>query len=847
MNIIKRVVGLFSVMEEEVRSFRLLFLQSLFIGFANSYYYIASSTFLLKKVDVKLLPQSYIFTGLAGFLFIQVYKNSQRKGGIIGSFRMSLLTFSFVCFLNFFAMMKFGSNEEFSRFLAYFMVVFAAPFTAIFSLGLYAQCSRMYNMAQNKRLLALVVSGEILSSVIAFMSIPMMRGLIKGQEYVLLPVAAVFTLLVFIPFNKLIRLSGEKFSAVAAVVGARKINFSFLRKDKFFLLIAVVSLFSVFAIYVIDYAYLVSVRSMSERTGYEIAQIASVFLFVVKLGELSFSFLSGKILSSKGVKFSLMLLPVILLLFSALAYLSGFLSVISLLAFIFIGKLADRAIRKSITTPSIKVMYQVAEPHQRLDIEATIDGLLSQVTIVISGALLLVISLIFYKDIESLLKVFSLVSVLAFGLWCFFSLKMYDSYRVKIHDFLSRLKRHGVAKDSDNQVEGTDNLVQRNDELHLTEKIKITQNKISDATKEDLIKLLKIYNSKQFLDFVSEAPDKIARKLVQIYYSNNFYFSRLLIIKYLPYFHGQTAFTFLTELWEVSDLTGRLELIVSFNELKNKHVDAAFFERQCENCVNEIIWADATINDLAALKDESLEHELTYHRRLLVYLLFELLKPIYDPSVIQVIFDIITNDDEDIESQLFALELLDITLRPGLKEIIKPVIEPLSFEDKKQKLDKIFHIYHLSPKDRIIDILMKDYNMVNLKLRETALIAYNKISEEKNVLSAFRTHSIDNLKFKADEFFNGFATPVYHAKKELLVHIEVNYDFIRPYAPYIFNYAIFAPKYMRSKPGGHVNKLSNNSFFIDAETSSNVALKLDTLAIALLVTLKQRPLSTVPM
>src|SRR5579872_5601269 len=400
MNIIKKIVDLFSVMEEEVKSFRLLFLQSLFIGFANSYYYVASSTFLLKKVPVKLLPESYIFTGLAGFLLIQVYKNLQKKRGIAGSYSMSLLIFSLVCFLNFIAMIKFGGNKDFSRFLAYFIVVFAAPFTAIFSLGLYAQCSRLYNMAQSKRLLALVVSGEILSSVVAFMSIPLLRDVIKGREYVLLPAAGVFTLLVFVPFSRLNKFNHGKFSTIATVTGARKINFNFLRKDKFFFLIAIVSLFSVFAVYVVDYAYLISVRSMSEKTGYQIAEIASVFLFVVKLGELSFSFLSGRILSSKGVKFSLMLLPIVLLLFAALAFFSGFVSGIALLAFIFIAKLADRAIRKSITTPSIKVMYQVAEPHERLDIEASIDGVLNQVTIIISGALLLVISVVFFKEMD---------------------------------------------------------------------------------------------------------------------------------------------------------------------------------------------------------------------------------------------------------------------------------------------------------------------------------------------------------------------------------------------------------------------------------------------------------------
>jgi len=841
MNIVKRIVGLFSVMDEEVISFRLLFLQSLFIGFANSYYYVVSSTFLLKHVAVKFLPTSYIFTGICGFLLIQLYKDLQKKRGIPVSFRMALSFFTFICLFNFVAMMQFSGNKEFAVFLAYFTVIFAPTFTAIFALGLFAQCSRLYNIGQSKRLLALVVSGEILSSVLAFMSIPFLRELIKGHEYVLLPAAGFFTLLVFIPFNKLRRLSGEKFSVMTAAKGARKINFYFLRKDKFFLGIAVVSVFSVFAIYVIDYAYLISVRSMSVKTGFEIAQIASVFLFVVKLGELSFSFLSGKILSNKGVKFSLMLLPVILLLFTSFAFVSGFISTIAVLVFIFIAKLADRAIRKSITTPSIKVMYQVAEPHERLDIEASIDGLLNQVAIVISGIILLVISLLFFKEMDSLLHIFSFVCIVAFAMWCFFSLKMYDSYRVKIKDFLSKLKL-SVKGSSESNARATrpENLFQQDSDGQLAEKVKEAQHVVARASRKDLINLVKIYNGKQFLDISSEADEKVAKRLVQIYYSNDFYFSRLLIIKYLQYFQGQTALTFLIDVWDVSDVTARLELIILFNELRHKQIDPGFFERQCEDCVNEIIWTDAAIYDTADLRDENLEKELNNHRSLLVYLLFELLKPVYEPSVLQVIFDFITNAGE-IENQLFALELLDITLRPGLKEMIKPVLEPISFDDKKHKLEKIFHIYNLSPKERVVDILMKDYNLVNLKLREAALAAYYRIAQEKDALVAFSTHSIDSLKLKADEFISGATTPGSDAKKELLARLDDKYSFTRPYLPYLFNYAIFTPKHLRSHSGGYLNRAGiDHTFFIDIETSSKVPLKLDTMAIAILASLMQK-------
>lgn len=844
MNIFKRISGLFSVMEDEVQSFRLLFLQSLFIGFACSYYYIVSSSFLLSNVKIKDLPTAYIITGSAGFMLIKLYKLLQKKWGITGSLKASLFIFFAVCVVNFFAMKLFSGNKAFAVFLAYFTVLFAAPFVTIFSLGLFAQCARLFNMEQSKRLLALVLSGDIIASIVAYMSIPFLKPLINGKTYVLLIVAAIFILLVYIPLNKLIATHKGKINAAVSSKPVQKIGFSFFARNNFFLLIAVTTLFSVFAIYLIDYAYLISVRYMVEITDhtFEIAEIVSVFFFMVKIGELLFSVLSGKILSNRGVLFSLLLLPAVLLIFSGFAFISGFAfeEKIFLLCFLFLGKLMERAVRKSVTTPSVKVMYQVAEPHERLEIEANIDGLLNQIATIISGILLLAISLSFFHDEAhltekehsaktfQLLVLFSFICIIAFGLWSFFSLRMYNSYRVKIKDFLSSLKMKR-ATEPDNEVP----------EVSTTDKaINHIVETLTHINKQELINLIKIYNPKQSLDSANEKEETIIKKLVHIYYVNNFCFSRLLIIRYLQFCPANHAFSFFKDLWEVSDLTGKMELILTFNERPHGQTDAAYFERLCEDCVKEIIWAEACINDTASLKDEELVKALNEHRSLMIYQLFELLKAIYEPSVIQVIYDIISKKESDLENQLFALELLNTTLQPGLKEMIRHTLEPTDFDNKRQYLGKLFHIYKLTPRERLIDILMKDYNLVDLGLKETALILYNKISDERNVLSAFRTNSVESLKYKADEMFSGSSDPTYLAKSDILNQLKHNFLAAKRYSPYMLNYGTFVSR--TGKGGSHAARDRYDEQYIVEMNAANTRVKVDSLALGILVTLKQK-------
>ena len=841
MSIFKKINSLFSVTDEEVKSFRLLFLQSLFIGFANSYYYIVSSSLLIRNVNIKRLPTAYIITGIGGFILIKLYKTLQKKHGITGSFKVSLIIFSLICFANFYAVSAFGNDKTLQVYLAYFIVLFAAPFTTIFSLGVFSQCSRLYNISQSKRLLALIVSGEIIASVIAYMSVPFLRGLINGNVSVLLPVSGLIILLVFVPFNRLLAAYKNKLNIPVAAKEAQKMDISFFTKDKFYLLIAVTTIFSVFAIYVIDYAYLVSVRYMSAQSGLEVAEIVSVFFFIVKIGELTFSFLSGNILSNKGIRYSLLLLPLFLLFASSLAFVSGFVFAsipVFLLSFLFLAKLTERAIRKSITTPSVKVLYQVAEPNERQEIEANIDGLLNQVATIVSGVLLLVISVFFFGDDPfRLLQLFSFVCILAFALWSFFSARMYDSYRVKIKDFLSRLKseshpgsarsvQHAAIQDGDNSAY---------DVAGITKTIALLQH----ATRDELIALVKVYNTKQSLDTATEGEEKIAKKLINIYYSNHFYFSRLLIIKYLPYCSENMSFTFLQELWEVSDLVGKLELILSFNEKTHHNIDVSYFERLCEECASDITWAESCLHDTAVLKDEQLEKQLKEHNSALIRVLFELLKAIYEPSVIQVIYDIITRENAELENQFFALELLDITLRPGLKEIVKHLLEPTTFENKKQVLEKTFHIYFLSPEERLIDIMMKDYNLVSPALKETALVLYNNITDKKDVLSAFRSSSIDNLRYKSEEIFSGVADPLSLARMTILAKLESSFD-IAPYSSSIFNNALFTPGPNKMQLSKHVVKNNLPSgYTVEWRTDANVPVKVDTLAVALLATLKQ--------
>src|SRR5690606_34827719 len=149
---------------------------------------------------------------------------------------------------------------------------------------------------------------------------------------------------------------GEAANKTRAAV---KLNMSALRKDEFYKLIASFTFFSVVAMYLSDYAYLLATRQLAVITEIEVAVIISMLFTLIKAGELIFSFLSGNIITSRGMHFALILLPALLTIIMVCALFSEFIFsdyAFFLIVFFLLNKWNERVIRKGITAPALKVL-----------------------------------------------------------------------------------------------------------------------------------------------------------------------------------------------------------------------------------------------------------------------------------------------------------------------------------------------------------------------------------------------------------------------------------------------------------------------------------------------------------
>jgi hypothetical protein len=811
---------------------------SLITGIGLSYYFVAVNTFLIQKASVSNLPYAYIISGLGGVLLIKIYQNRQQKRGVINSYRESLIAFFLVSIGVFTAFTKLGNQSGYAVYLAYLGFLFNMPFTIIFALSFSGICARLYNMAQSKRLLALVGTGEIIASIIGYLTAPLISQLTGSPNY-LLPLAAICILPALFPIYKLAVENKDKLSHLpVAKATLKKLNLSFFANEKFYLLIAVVSIFSVSAIYFVDYSYLITVRFMAQYSGIEIATILGFFFSMVKIGELVFSFLSGHILSTKGVKFSILLLPILLtacFVFAVAGSLIFSKEPVFILSFIFLAKFGERVIRKAISTPAIKVLYQVTGP-DRLRIEATIEGVLNQVATVISGILLLVFSGLF-KGAEPLyfLSIISAICFVLFLTWSGLSLKLYENYKKKIWVYLTEIRSDNSSKKTNRSKREPNRRDKGSSPDHpLPAMLENALAAISESRKTRDLSQLVAYSPSALSHIETDDDDLLNRKIISSYYSTDNFFYRLAVINFFRTGDQKFSLKLLKEFFDISDLQLRYELLAAYNEDGNKPepADLFYFENLCEYYSSELVLAMSAQYDLQEIENPELQAELKAYTDMLIRVLFELLKVSYEPAAIQVIYEIITADEnQDIENRLFALELLDNTLNDELKQRLIPIFEPAPFDQKIHRLQRFVPVYSVSKEKKLKEFLMKDFTLVNPCLKEICLITYYNLTKDETVLTAFLASKIKNLHAKASQLLNDDDTSM---KARMIDQLRSEYNLTLVQCSYLYNQAVQTPGGKKDRSGNSAKAKSTNQYAVDMGVM-NGGLVLDAYALALFI------------
>jgi MFS family permease len=747
-----RLLRYLDIQPGEQQNFSILFMQTLLLGFATSFFFVSATSHFVKHAGVQNLPFAYLISGVIGFALVSLYKKVQSSAGLVFSYVSGLILYAVFCLVLYILYITQKQSHTTAVVLAYTGLVLIMPFTAIFTIGFSMMSLQVFSFAQSKRLLAIVGTGETVAAIIAFVSVPFLMKFI-GDSLHLLPASAVLVLLALLPLRQLVRHNKEKLShVVRAQKKKARFDLSFFRKEKFFTAIMLFTFFSVLAIYLADYGYLIAVKYFSVQTEIETASIVAVIFSVIKSGELLFSFLSRAIQSKYGMRVSLLLLPCLLILFSAFAIGSSLLGTdpLFLLFFLIINKFNERVIRKGITTPSMKVIYQVTEPAERAQLQTSIEGIFSQVATIAAGGLLMLISLAYASSPGNTLKLLNLVTIVCLVVyvgWMLVSMEVFARYKQKINSFLFHHKPSADTLEKESlSVEKWLMTMKASGNWSATGEVY----SINTSDRAQLLSVILHYNPalKDYIQEQDSDPEMFYKRIVRIYFNNDHFFSRIAIIWFFGFLPALEQSRFFKEVYQLSNQVQRLLLVRMFNKQLHSGMqsESFYFISLVQDCAREAIQLESAIDDLAALEDRRLPNQLQVILARQKNILLELLKLIYDADAISVIQSVINQHDSSEEHQHFAVELLSNILKPGTKEYVLPVFEPLPFQAKRNKLGSLFFMYELPVAERLKDVSMMDVKLINPYAKQLAMQTYGELTGDKQWLRAFENSNWNNLR-----------------------------------------------------------------------------------------------------
>lgn len=399
---IKSILRFLGGGEKEYKQMLLLLGKGFFMGIMLAAYKVGAETLFISVIGEKYLSEAFVVTGALGIVFSAIFVSLQKR--IHFSSLVTSMTF-LVFLLIIGARVAFHANDyqinDTYEKLVFGLFVMIGPIFSITLLGFWGIFGRMFNLKQQKRIIGGIDTGQLLATLIAFFSVPLLTRTILNETYDLLVVSAIgaagvfiFTLLLSIHFN-LNRVAG-----IGKGKTDEKVTYLDLFRNKYLRLLSAFLIFSMGASYFANYTFLTATETWHTIDGKIDSLALSDFLSFFNGATiiLSFfiqSFINDFIIGRFGLKIALMTMPFILILFTIGAIISGNIFTYDvrtgeyILFFLFTAsaKLFTDSLKEALENPAFKLFFLPIDIQKRFNIQTRIEGVVGEFAKLSAGAL----------------------------------------------------------------------------------------------------------------------------------------------------------------------------------------------------------------------------------------------------------------------------------------------------------------------------------------------------------------------------------------------------------------------------------------------------------------------------
>lgn len=440
---LSRLWNLLDVEPEETGPVSFLLIMSFFLGLFLATVAVASQSLFLEHFDERSdLPVALALSGGMGVLITFFYNFLQ------GRIPFTALAISNLVLVIFFtAFIEFG--EQFVQdtdYLFYFGFTLILPFTFITQLIFWGAFNRMFNVRVAKRIIGSVDLGTTIAQILAFFTIPILigYGLETASLYTIGLVSIVVYLILFIMLANRHLVKGR--SVIKSESEIKKLSIGQFIGNRYIITMSLFIIFSMVALRFVDYSFYNATTIQFETES--LPTFLSLFEATVVIFSFLFStFATDRINQDYGLRVSLLINPLLLILFTASALALGTFfgydlstgegsTIIFFFIAVAMSKLFINSMRDALDNPTFKFYYVPIERSISIDVQTKIEGFVTALASTIAGGLIVLVN---QFEIFNVLSI-TLFTLPVLAIWYWVTNRMYHGYRETLQNSLVKNK-----------------------------------------------------------------------------------------------------------------------------------------------------------------------------------------------------------------------------------------------------------------------------------------------------------------------------------------------------------------------------------------------------------------------
>jgi AAA family ATP:ADP antiporter len=425
----KDILRMLNVRKGEEKLVALLILYSFFMGGAIAIFYTVVASSFLVTFQGAALPQVYVAGGIFIYVLGMLVGRLQARWSFdkLAEQMLGFLILSLVLFLGIYHLTG-------SKWIFFILFIWNRVFVLVNGMTFWAIVAKHFNFQQSKRLSSLINTGDVISSVVTYLAIPLLVKLVSPDSLLL---GAVGLLVVCsIVIRKIHRdftvAEDDPDMAKAKALQSHEELPKGIVDDSYYRYIFLLALIPVFALFYVEYIFFTESRIIFPDKA-SLASFLGVFFGISAIAEFFVkTFLYNKLITKYGIKAGILILPLSLIFSFGMAAIYGlsYDTAAIFFACIALSRFFLSTIRKAISDPAYQVLYQPIPSQFRLNIQGRIEGRAKSI-----GGLLAGIVLLFLVDLANLnVLVLSILFLLVTIAWVIVSLLGQNSYKKTVRE-----------------------------------------------------------------------------------------------------------------------------------------------------------------------------------------------------------------------------------------------------------------------------------------------------------------------------------------------------------------------------------------------------------------------------